>query len=154
MPTHYRRTQPATELLVVMGLATLSVAGAVLLAHPTARTSDDLRIILAVVAAILLVTSVVFSTLTVEVTDQEVRWRFTLFVRKSLPLAGIATVKPIETSLLQGIGIHWTRGGWLYNVSGRGAVELRTTDGRTVRIGSPEPAALAAAIERARPARP
>ena len=153
MTTRYRRTQPATELLVMTGLATLSLVGAALLTRPRAGTSDDLRIILAVVAAILLVTSIVFSTLTVEVTEREVKWRFTLLVKKSLPLAGIAAVKPIETSLMQGIGIHWTRGGWLYNVSGRGAVELLTTDGRKVRIGSPEPEALAAAIERALPAR-
>ena len=154
MAPHYRHTQPATQLLVIMGLATLFIIGAVLLTRPQAGTSDDVRIILSVVAAILLVTSVAFSTLTVEVTDREVKWRFTLLVRRSLPLADIATAKPIETTLIDGIGIHWTRGGWLYNVSGRGAVELRTRDGRTVRIGSPEPAALAAAIERALPTHP
>ena len=43
-----------------------------------------------------------------------------------------------------------TRGGWQYNVSGRRAVELELPGGRTFTIGTDEPEALLAAIERAR----
>ena len=42
------------------------------------------------------------------------------------------------------------RDGWLYNVSGRRAVELELPGGRTFTIGTDEPDTLLAAIERAR----
>ena len=43
-----------------------------------------------------------------------------------------------------------TRHGWLYNVWGRRAVELKLTDGSTFTIGSDQPEALLTAIEQAR----
>ena len=57
-----------------------------------------------------------------------------------------------RTPLWAGIGIHWIFTGWVYNVSGRDAVELAKRDGSKVWIGSDEPARLAAAIESARTA--
>ena len=53
----------------------------------------------------------------------------------------------------RGWGIRKTAGGWMYNVSGRRAVELTLSEGRTFTIGSDEPDALLAAIEGARAAR-
>ena len=45
-----------------------------------------------------------------------------------------------------GWGIHLTPRGWLYNVGGLDAVELALNNGRTLRIGSDEAAALARAL--------
>lgn len=53
----------------------------------------------------------------------------------------------------RGWGIRKTAGGWMYNVSGRRAVELTLPEGRTFTIGSDEPDALLAAIEQARATR-
>jgi hypothetical protein len=48
-----------------------------------------------------------------------------------------------------GWGIRWTGDGWLYNVSGLRAVELRTRHGKRYLIGTDRPEELEAAIRQA-----
>ncbi|MDH4053534.1 MAG: hypothetical protein OEU93_18355 [Rubrivivax sp.] len=89
--------------------------------------------------------------LTVRIRDGALQVRFGLgWPRKTLPLAGIAAVEVTRTTFLEGWGLHRTRRGWLYNVSGFDAVLLRLTDGHSMMIGTDEPRRLKTAIERAR----
>ena len=107
--------------------------------------------VLGVALAILLITAACFSTLTVSVSATTLSWRFGFgFIHFSLPLAEITSVVAARTPLWAGIGIHWMFSGWVYNVSGRGAVEITKRDGGKVWIGTDEAAVLAATIERAR----
>jgi hypothetical protein len=69
--------------------------------------------------------------------------------RKSWPLEDIAAVELTRTTFADGWGVHRTRRGWLYNVSGRDAVALELKDGRTVLVGTDEPRRLRAALQRA-----
>jgi hypothetical protein len=62
----------------------------------------------------------------------------------------IAAASAVKTSWLAGWGIRLTPQGWLYNAWGRGAVRLQFAGGRRFTIGTDEPEALLAAIERAR----
>jgi hypothetical protein len=91
-----------------------------------------------------------WGSLTVRIEGGELRVRFGLgWPRKTLPLAEIASVEVTRTTFMEGWGIHRTRRGWLYNVSGFDAVLLQLTSGRSMMIGTDEPRRLKAAIERA-----
>jgi hypothetical protein len=48
--------------------------------------------------------------------------------------------------LLEGWGIHWSRFGWLYNVSGYGAVAVTLRNGKRFALGSDEPQTLSSLI--------
>jgi hypothetical protein len=100
-----------------------------------------------VVASILLVTLILFASLTVEVTDAEVRLSFGPgVIRKSFQVDEIRDVRVVQNPWHYGWGIHMTPHGWLFNVAGPGAVELTFDSDTKVRIGSDEPSRLMAAI--------
>ena len=88
-----------------------------------------------------------FHSLRIDVTETEVRWRFGPgLVRKSVPRGDIASAEPVRTSFIEGWGIHVSRFGWLYNVSGYDAVAVTLRDGRKFALGTDEPQALAAVL--------
>ncbi len=63
-----------------------------------------------------------------------------------MPLAEIIGAIPTKTAPVSGWGIRITTRGWLYNVSGRNAVIVATSDGKQFLVGSDEAVALADAI--------
>ncbi len=106
--------------------------------------------VLAAVAGIQVLVLLLFGSLTVEISGGHVRIRFGAgLIRKRWPLDGIEACRPVRTSWIDGWGIRLTRRGWLYNVSGLDAVELRMRNGKAVSIGTDEPQALCAALEEA-----
>jgi hypothetical protein len=97
---------------------------------------------------ILAIPGFLFSSLTVKVDLERVLLFFGPgFPRRSFPLAQISTVRVVRNALWMGLGIHFIRGGMIYNVSGRDGVEITLKNGSLARIGTDEPAALAQAIE-------
>ena len=97
-------------------------------------------------AALLAATGWAFSSLTVEITPTRLIWFFGPgLLRKSIEREAIMGVTPVRNPWWYGWGIHLTPRGWLYNVGGLDAVELALNNGRTLRIGSDETAALARA---------
>ncbi|NLF38566.1 hypothetical protein GX586_03930 [bacterium] len=103
-----------------------------------------------IVAGIMAVTGVMFSTLTIEIAGDSLRWRFGPgLIRFREPLGGIARAEPTRTSFWCGWGIHLTLRGWLYNVSGFDAVLVTRKNGRTFLLGTDEPEKLSAAINEA-----
>lgn len=101
--------------------------------------------------AVLGAVAVLFGALTVRVEGGRLRWWFGpgLWTYERA-LSEIVAARPTRNRWWYGWGIRATLHGWLYNVSGLGAVEIETRDGRRLRIGSDEPERLAAAIEAAR----
>jgi hypothetical protein len=98
-------------------------------------------------AALLAATGWAFSSLTVEITPTRLIWFFGPgLLRKSIEREAIMGVTPVRNPWWYGWGIHLTPRGWLYNVGGLDAVELALSNGRTLRIGSDEAAALARAL--------
>ncbi|HEV2721172.1 MAG TPA: hypothetical protein VG323_14210 [Thermoanaerobaculia bacterium] len=138
--THYRHTQIGWLIIVFMG------AGAAIFAAILAHSGMSIIALggLIVMAAML----AIFSTLTIEVTDEEFRFHFTfgLFGRE-IPLPAIAKCVEVENSVLYGWGIRVTPVGKLYNVSGAKAVELRMRGGDRLCVGSDEPARVCAVLE-------
>jgi hypothetical protein len=120
------------------------LAAALVTAEILSRTGN---LIVAVVMIILLVTSFVFASLTVEVDDQELRWRFGPgFWTYRLARRDIAAITVVRNTWWNGFGIRMRPGFRLYNVSGLDAVELRLKSGDIRRIGTDDPAGLAAAL--------
>ncbi len=68
-------------------------------------------------------------------------------IRKSFLVDELETAAAVRNRWYHGWGIRKILGGWLYNVSGFDAVELRLKHGGRYRIGTDQPAELLAAIE-------
>lgn len=105
------------------------------------------RLTLMVVALIMLTTAFVFSSLTITIRNGQLTWWFGPgLARKSVALSNVTTAEPTTTSAFNGLGIHPTSRGWLYNVAGREAVHVTLNDGTAFLLGTDEPNALASAI--------
>ena len=109
------------------------------------RVFDFMVVVIAVIGAI-------FSSLTVRVTDRSMAWWFGLpLIGRRILLSEIASVEPTRTNVAEGWGIHLTWWhGWVWNVSGFNAVEIKLRSGTRFAVGTPEPKAVIAAIESAR----
>lgn len=83
---------------------------------------------------------------TVELDGTRLQWRFGLLRWPSwqLPLARIARVEPARSTWSEGCGVHSTAQGMLYTGGGFDCVRIHTTDGKSLRLGSPDPARLIA----------
>lgn len=141
----YRHRQVGTLVLGVGAVAVLSLILLLCLV--------EVSLVGIVVLCVLLACFAMFSTLTVEVTDAEIRLRFGPgLIRKGFPLGTIADARAVRNRWYHGWGIRTLPRVWLYNVSGLDAVEIQMTDGAVHRIGTDEPAALLDAIQGARAA--
>ena len=111
-----------------------------------AWTSRHWWLYLAVVALVLVAWA--FSSLTIEVNDQELVSYFGPGVwRKRVPLSDIAAATRTASTPFEGWGIRITPRGMLYNVSGLDDVEIGLAGGESFRLGTDEPDRLVAAIE-------
>ena len=136
----YKHTQRGTVILAVMlGLAALFIGLGLTIAAIRPLCFS---------APILLGCTWLFHSLTIEITDRELSWRFGPgLIRKSVQLAEIVSAKPVKTTFLEGWGIHWSPGkGWLYNVSGFDAVSITLRGGKRFTLGTDEPQVLAARL--------
>ncbi len=95
-----------------------------------------------------LVLAWIFGSLTVEVDGEELRHYFGPgFWRKTYLVHEIEDVTVVKNLWIYGWGIRLTPHGWLYNVSGLGAVQVHLQSSRKFRIGTDEPDALKKAID-------
>jgi hypothetical protein len=146
----YRHRQLGTLALVGLGTGALLL---ILLAALTPLQNPE-RVIVAVVGVVLALAVLIFGWLTVTVSHEQIEVRFGPgLVRKRFRCGDVLQARPVRNSWYYGWGIRLTPHGWLFNVSGLDAVELLMRDGRTYRIGTDQPAELAAAISKARESR-
>lgn len=135
----YSHTQRGdTILLPTLLVALLSLALG--LALPGSRALLGMALFMGAVAAC-------FGWLRVEVGQGRLELRFGVgLVRKAIDLGRVEEAEPVRNRWYNGWGIRLIPGGWLYNVGGLDAVELRLRGGGRYRIGTDEPAALTAAL--------
>jgi len=101
----------------------------------------------AIVGVLIVAIAALFSSLTIHVAGGQLSWHFAIpTIRNSILLSDIARVDVVRNPIIYGWGMHMIRGGWVYNVSGRSAVEVTLKVGTRVRLGSDEPDALLRAI--------
>jgi hypothetical protein len=131
----YRHTQRGTLILttcVVIGAFGLVLSWGSLHWQPAV-----LMLLLTIATATL------FSSLTVEVADNELRWHFGPgLLNYRLALDEIRDVAIVRNQWWNGWGIRMAPGFRLYNVSGLDAVELRLHSNDIRRIGTDDPEGL------------
>ncbi|ALU41866.1 hypothetical protein AT705_02360 [Pseudoalteromonas rubra] len=131
----------STPILAVMGTSALVLAYSAVV-----KPEDNASFAFVVVGII----AILFSSLTIKIGEGQIRWFFGPgFWRKSLDYTQIDSAKIIKTKWYNGLGIRQLSTGWLYNVSGLDAVELKLKDGTTVSLGTNEPEKLLEAIKKA-----
>jgi hypothetical protein len=142
LPPIYRHTQVGWPWVILIGPLTVWMG---LLAFDSPVPGP------AVVGFLfLLLVLVNLTSLTVIVDDSHLRLRYGPgLLRFSFPLERINNLCVSRTDLLFGWGIRMTSRGWVYNIWGFEAVEVELVDGRSFRVGTDEPEALATAIENA-----
>ena len=144
MPS-YRHTQLGYVIIVSMILSCV-ITLIVCLVFPKLMSAT----ITTVTFVILLACTVLFWSLTIEVGDGRLRWRFGPgLIRKSVLLDEIADAQPWKMRGIGGWGIHWGSQGWLYNVSGRHGVLFVLKNGKQFILGTDEPEVLIAALRKA-----
>lgn len=98
-------------------------------------------------AFMLILMTILFGSLTVEITETKIYCWFGLgLVRKQFDLAEITAVETIRYPWYYGWGIRLTPKGWMFNVSGLDAVEITRRSGKHFLIGTDQPHKLASAI--------
>lgn len=129
---------------------TFGVLGAGMLIIGAILFARDPDAPLLAVLAILVVTAVLFASLTIEVEGGVLTVQFGPgLIRKRVLLATIRSCEVVRNPWWYGWGIRRTPHGWLYNVSGLAAVELTLQNGRRLRMGTDEPERLCQAINHA-----
>ena len=146
--THYCHTQASGMTLLGLGLGLVTQLGG--LARAVRRRKRHAWL-MALGIALFTPLMYALSALTVEIADGilTVEFRGGL-LQRTIALAAIRQVDQVEVPWYYGWGLRLTPRGWLYNVKGRHAVAVGLANGRTVTIGTDEPAELVAAIEAAR----
>jgi hypothetical protein len=152
-PPTYRHTQSgamtAIAAVVVLALVAAFVIPTAIRSHPP--TPPYVWLVVAGSLGIAVLSVLTFSRMHIEIRDQGLSWQFgSGFPRFSLPLSEVASARIVRNPWFYGLGIHFTPQGWLYNVSGRSAVEIIKSNGGRFRLGTNEPDALLAAITSSR----
>lgn len=133
--TTYKHTQSGHLVLTVLGLSLL------LIIYQLKEHGPNPALI--AVCLILLVSAVSFSSLTIEIKDGFLVCSFGVgLFRKRYRLDEIDQCTVVKNPWYYGWGVRLTPHGWLYNVSGTAAVEVRLKNGASVRLGTDEPDTL------------
>lgn len=137
----YSNRQPARALAVMVGIP-------LLVCFLVALSRKEYGFSLWIVSSAFLIAFMLFSSLTIRVSNDVLHWHFGPgLIRKQVAMADVARAEIIRTGLWDGVGIHYTKRGWLYNVSGRDAVAITLKDGKRFVLGSNDPVGLWEAIE-------
>ena len=134
MPYHHQQT--GWVMLIGFGLTFLALLiVSVFLATHVSALSALVTLFSAALIAVLLA---MFSSMTVEITDDKLSWYFgPRFWKNTISLAEIEDATPIRTKWYWGYGIKFFGPDrWLYNVSGLEAVEIKLKSGGWIRIGT------------------
>jgi len=130
---NYQHTQPARAIVISLTIAGLVFAVGSIFCHPLISG-----------AIVPFVVAYFFRSMTIEISDTELAWHFgSGLPRKSVALSDVVSAQPVRMALWNGWGIHYTPQGWLYNVSGLGAVCVTLRNGKRFCLGSDEPEVLA-----------
>ena len=128
----------------------LAVGVLTLAALPTAIGEPAALVWFIIPIAIVTAAATAFSAIDTTVDQEAVRAAFRFgWPARTIPLASISSHQPVRNSWWWGFGIRLVPGGWMYNVWGLDAIEIRYHDGgraRVFRIGTDDPQGLDAAI--------
>lgn len=141
MDVTYKHTQIGTMILIGAALIVPIIIFLVF---------NGLSLIAGCTALLLILMTILFGSLTVEVADNKIACWFGIgLIRKQFDLAEITAVETTRYPWYYGWGIRLTPKGWMFNVSGLDAVEITLRSGKHFLIGTDRPHKLASAISQA-----
>lgn len=143
----YRHQQKGWVMLICFGGTSLVLL--ILSIFLAMRVSALSGVITFSAAAAMAMLLVLFSSMTVEIMDDELSWYFGPgFWKRSIALAEIGDAIPMHTQWYWGYGIKFFGPNrWLYNVSGLEAIEIKLRSGGWVRIGTDDTIRLLQALK-------
>jgi hypothetical protein len=138
-------TQFGTFSIVL--LLSLLVFSVILILLSGVESNFEISILSFLILAFLICLSI-FYKLTITVKDTHVSFKLGIgLIHKKYRLSDIESCKPVKNPFWYGIGIRLTPSGWLYNVSGRYAIELTFKNKKSkIRIGTNMPDLVSKAI--------
>ncbi len=114
-----------------------------LVAAVTPGERGEFQSILLIIAAL----QVVFYQLTTIVTESTLTVRYGIgLVAFRFPLSESTQITELTVPWYAGYGIRWVGDAWLFNVSGRDAIEVTFASGRKLWVGTDDPDGLAAIL--------
>jgi len=136
----YKHTQIGKVTIFVLGILFL------IFLFGSLRSGDVAGLL---VAGIMLLAILLLATLTVEVAEDYIKVIFGIgLIRMRIKISEVISSGIVKNQWWYGFGIHgWWGKGWLLNVSGLDAVELKMKNGMVYRLGTDEPQKLNAAIQ-------
>jgi hypothetical protein len=146
--SHYQHQQIGWVMLAMLGLPLFGLVAFIMVL--LARGQVQTAFIIVLIALPFAISLVLFSSLTVEISDTALTWYFgPRFWKNTLPLSQIKTAAQVHTKWYWGYGIkYFGPNRRLYNVSGTGAVEIRANGAGWIRIGTDDPVGLLEALRR------
>ena len=103
------------------------------------------------VFGILIIFLFLFYNLTVTVTSETVHCSFGVgLISRTIAIDHIQEAYPVRNPWYFGWGIRVIPGGWMFNVSGLDAVELKLKSNGKFRIGTDDPVGLLSALQQAK----
>ena len=139
----YEHTQHNSRIFVMVGLFG-AAPQVVLMSLRLHAMTNGVRAVLIAGIVIALAAGIIFSSMTIRIDDRNVLWHFGPGVlHKSASLREVVSAEPTTTHWYDGLGVHLTDRGWLYNIGGRQAVLITMQDGRRFLLGTDEPMVLA-----------
>jgi hypothetical protein len=145
----YRHTQRGTSIIVICVVTVAAASAIIALTRWRASPSADWSALLSplVIVAVLAPVAWYFSSMTVEVTDGELRWYLGPGRAYRIDRSDIEGASIVRHPWWHGYGIRWIGANrWTYIVSGRNVVEVRLKGGGWRRIGTDDPQGLLAAL--------
>lgn len=104
------------------------------------------------ILGILIIFLFLFYNLTVTVTSETIHCSFGIgLISRTIPIHDIKTADKVKNPWYFGWGIRAIPGGWMFNVSGLDAIELKLKSHGKFRIGTDDPVGLLSAIQQAKP---
>jgi hypothetical protein len=139
----YKHTQMGYFLFALLGAGALITLGFIF--------TQGSNLTLITVCVVLAACAFVFRSMTVEISDGVLAWSFGSGIfRSSVQVMDIESAKVVRNSWIYGLGIHLTLHGWLYNVGGFSAIEIKLKSGKEFRLGTDQPEEFNNAIQNAR----
>lgn len=147
MIERYRHTQKGYVMIFSLGSALIFNITGMLILFTSGDFEWHAAVVLVLIFIILSIVLALFSTLTVIIREDSLEARFGPgIIRKKISLKDIESCKQVKNLWYYGWGIRYTPHGWLYNVSGLDAVEIKLKSGKKYRIGTDVPLELENAI--------
>ena len=138
----YKHTQIGYLMIIALVIPLLILFFAMILA--------EFNKIQPIIFFILLIALALFYSLTVEIDETKLIVKFGFgVIKKKFILKDIESCHAVKNHWYYGWGIRITPHGWLYNISGLSAIEIKMKNGKTYRIGTDEPKNLERAITQA-----